>query len=180
MFKNGEGTEINEDSAEYYYNLAIEKDSSTDAMNSLGVIYQERKEFKIAYEWYQKAAEKGSDLALLNIGDLYRDGQYVNKNPSEALKYYQKIIAKGNSKGMNRIASMYYVNKDTIKAFEWYNKAAQKNDALGLSWVGYMFLHGQGVKKDSTKARYYLEKALALGGTNAENILKDMNSHKKN
>lgn len=49
-----------------------------------------------AIEWYRKAAEQGHDQAQYQLGKLYFDGLYVDKDWSKAKKWLSKSAKQGN------------------------------------------------------------------------------------
>lgn len=49
-----------------------------------------------AAEWYQKAAEQGSDFAQYSLGAMYDKGEGVPKDAAKAVEWWQKAAAQGN------------------------------------------------------------------------------------
>lgn len=49
-----------------------------------------------AAEWYQKAAQKGSDFAQYKLGEMYDKGEGVAKDAAKAVEWWQKAAAQGN------------------------------------------------------------------------------------
>ncbi|CAI3952483.1 unnamed protein product [Commensalibacter communis] len=41
-------------------------------------------------EYYYKSADQGYDDALFNLGELYREGDYVKQDYKKAIEYFQK------------------------------------------------------------------------------------------
>ena len=58
--------------------------------------------YKLAFEWFSKAAEQGDNRALKRLGDMYFYGHGVEEHYGNALKYYQEAEEKGNSEA-NRL-----------------------------------------------------------------------------
>ena len=54
-----------------------------------------RKDFRVAFGWYQKAADAGNSDAQQNLGMLYESGQGVMKNYKAAAQWYSTIFLKG-------------------------------------------------------------------------------------
>jgi len=65
---------------------------------------------------------------------------------------------------------------ENIEAFfdEQYKKATQQNDAEAQFYLGRMYLNGEGVKQDSTKAMEWLEKATEQHHMSAQAVLGSM------
>ena len=60
------GVEIDIDKAIYWFNKAtIQVD--VEAMNNLGVLFGQRRDFLLAAEWFQRAADNGDEMAQRNL-----------------------------------------------------------------------------------------------------------------
>lgn len=57
--------------------------------------YKER-DFKKAFKLYQNAAQKGHTQAMYGLGTMYRNGQGVKKDDTEALKWFKKAADAGD------------------------------------------------------------------------------------
>lgn len=81
--------------AVHYFTLAEEK-GSMQAAESLGYCYFSGRGVKIDYEkafrYFLKPALDDSVFSLYRIADMYRDGNYVEKNTDEALRLYEKCL----------------------------------------------------------------------------------------
>jgi hypothetical protein len=53
------------------------------------------------------AAEAGDKVAQNNLGVLYRDGLGVEKNPSDALSWFQKSAEQGYAKAQLNLGQLY-------------------------------------------------------------------------
>ena len=49
-----------------------------------------------AREWYEKAADKGDERAMTNLGLLYDNGQGVAQDYVKAREWYEKAADKGD------------------------------------------------------------------------------------
>jgi TPR repeat protein len=69
---------------------------------------------------------------MANLGNMYRDGRGVSKDPSEARKWLEKSAATGQVYAMNSLGKMYQdglgVPKDATQARKWYEMAASTGD----------------------------------------------------
>ena len=81
---------------------------------------------------------------------MYHNGEGVEVNEQEALKWYKKsengnIIAKYN------IGSMYYsghgIDIDYKEAFKWYLSSAEDGYIAAILRISDMYFEGQGEKK---------------------------------
>ncbi len=88
----------------------------------------------------EKAAENGDDWARFYLGSMNFNGDYLNQNYAQALRYYEPIALNGKLPRTvlalvnSRLAYMYKDGKgtkaDAVKAAQ-YAKAAAQNGSLG-------------------------------------------------
>ena len=142
-----------------------------DAINSLGVCYENGKgvkqDYKKAFELYSLASQKGNSYGTRNVGLYYKLGRYVAQDYKKALEYYLKAYEQGCYLACDSIARLYEnglgVVKDENKAFAWYSKGAEKNNKESLNSLGICYESGKGCKQDYKKALECYEKASKLG-----------------
>ncbi|MDE6336375.1 MAG: sel1 repeat family protein [Muribaculaceae bacterium] len=82
------------------YEKAAER-GDADAISMVGYMYlngivRVKKSEEKSFEYFQKAAEKGSHLGYANLGWCYETGQGVDKNKEKAIEYYEKAIEQGD------------------------------------------------------------------------------------
>ena len=69
-------------------------------MNDLGWLYRNGKgvaqDYAQAREWFQKAAEAGNNVAMVNLGYLYEKGLGGAQDYAKAREWYQKAADAGN------------------------------------------------------------------------------------
>lgn len=166
------------------YKKIYERGSSSDKIiNNIANFYDDvEKNSAEAVKWWRIGAEKNYPSCLSNLGWAFRFGHGVDKNYSEAVKYFEQAIAAGASSGFseNHLGDIYYeggygVTKDCEKAVEFYEKAIAKGrklsdsskknfaDALFETGTNY-WLHGHAAE-DYRKALKFLEKAYDNGRT---------------
>ena len=79
--------------------------------------------------WRAKA-EKGDPTAQNKLGDMYAEGQGVEKDVVEAVRWYRKAAEQGFSKAQNNLGIMYSngdgVAKNEVEAAKWCRKAADQ------------------------------------------------------
>lgn len=85
-----------------------------------------------------RKAERGDAGAQYALGTLYKNGEGVEQNYQEALKWYKKSAEQGNVDSQVILGALHYVGQgvaqDKIMAYEWWSKAAsQGNEAAQKS-----------------------------------------------
>ena len=83
----------------------------------------------LALEYYEKAAEAGSNLACDYLGYQYMTGSdLISPDPGKGMDYYRKAAALGNSRSMVALGYAYQTGQgveiDLAEAERWYEQAA--------------------------------------------------------
>jgi TPR repeat protein len=121
------------------------------------------------------AAEAGDAQSQFRLGYLLKFGEGVERDPEQAVQWYEKAAAQGHSDAQIGLACCYRdgvgVFKSYEHAFEWMGKAAAQGDVLGQCGLGLAYLHGQGVRPDPARAVQYLRQAAAGGELEARRVL---------
>jgi len=73
------------------------------------------------------------DGAQVDIGDMYRDGHFVDRDRAEALRWYHLAAAQGNPTALYNVASCYEegdgIRKSKAAAIRWYKRAQAAGDS---------------------------------------------------
>lgn len=128
--------------------------------------------YKLAWEWYLKAAEKKHSGAMNNLGVMCEHGNGVPIDYKKAMEWYRKAAELGNGYALSNIGSLYESGRGVAaskeEAFKWYQKSADKGNLLGRRNLGMMYRYGRGVGVDSQKAFELFEKAAKQGDAIAQ------------
>lgn len=79
-----------------------------------------------AIEWYKMAADQGSDMGQLYLGNLYLQGKGEGfaRNPFMAAKYFSLAAHQGNPKAQNMLGFLYAtargLKRDRVMALMWF------------------------------------------------------------
>lgn len=88
----------------------------------------------------RKLAEKGDAKAQNALGEMYRNGKGVPKDPAQAVVWIRKAAEQGNRDAENSLSSMYFtgegITKDVDQALVWLEKAAAQGDADAQNNMG--------------------------------------------
>ena len=134
---------------------------------ALAILATADPDFSEAAALLKQAADKGLPRSQRSLGELYRDGRGVPKDPSMALALFRKAADAGDARAQAHLGTMYadgvVVNKDEKQAVNWYRKAAAQDDAYGQLGLGVMYMNGRGVSKDLKEAVNWFRKAAEQG-----------------
>lgn len=121
------------------------------------------------------AAAQKTDLMdpwiLFYMGYCYDFGLGVEKDSAEAMKWYLKSAAGGDSDAMRNIGGLYQkghgVEKDPKKAFEWFLKAAKAKNGRAADLTGDCYWNGTGVEVDFAAALKWYRLGAIMGVTDS-------------
>jgi uncharacterized protein len=125
-------------------------------------------------------AEKGDAVAQFNLGQSYMQGEGVQKDPAEAVKWWREAAEQGFAKAQNNLGAAYAngegVPKDDVEAVKWFRKAAEQGDMLAQDSLGVYYSSGKGIPKDKIEAFKWYRKAAEQGQVDAQFSLGTMYS----
>lgn len=144
-----------------------------------------------AYAWLNVAARQGNKdakqhmdpvrermtetelaEAYFELGEMYRTGDAVLTDESEALYWHRKAAGKGNAKAEFALGEMYRygeaVTANARQALRWYGKAANRGLAEAQRELGDMYIEGEGTTKNSVLGLAWLNLAAMQGEEGAE------------
>lgn len=125
------------------------------------------------------AAEVGHVDAQFSLGQLYADGEGVEKDMQEAFRWYKEAAKKGHIEAQNQVGYCYRrgsgVKNDMKKAIKWFERSAEKNNVVAVCALGYIFSRNE----DYDKAVMWFEKGAALGSQLAAEELEALRPHIK-
>lgn len=127
-------------------------------------------DMKAAVELFEKAAQHNSAIALMEIGGLYRSGQFYKEDKGKALEYYCKAASLWNDTPeecrwlavgcFTRMALMYKKGeacaKDELLAARLYRFAATSGKSIvACCNLGALYRDGIGVQKSKEKMEFW-------------------------
>ena len=120
----------------------------------------------------KKAAEQGDAQAQCNLGLCYAFGYGVEKNLSEAVKWWRKAAEQGYAQAQCNLGISYAngdgVEKNPTEAVKWYRKAAEQGYAPAQCNLGVFYAFGNGIEKNLSEAVKLLRKAAEQGYAQAQ------------
>ncbi len=115
--------------------LPLAKAGSADAMNLIGLMYQNgysfSKDDELACDWYEKAANAGDMFAQSNLGLCYKFGEGRTMDWDKAIFWKEKAASQGEVDSLISLAHSYAERGDREKATYWGQKAVDAGSALG-------------------------------------------------
>jgi hypothetical protein len=148
------------------------------AQNWMGGECWKARDLATAIEWFRKAARQGDGNAQLTLAGCYEDGYGVQKDPTEARKWYEKGIEsfrqaamQGDRNAQLSLARCYEdgqgVEKNPTEAQKWHEKAAGQGQDDAQLALGFLFDQ----KDDFKSAYYWYRRSAEQGNAIAQNNL---------
>ena len=121
---------------------------------------------------YRKDAEQGDANAQFNLGVCYENGQGVEEDVNEAVRWYRKAAAQGVAEAQLNLGVCYAnglgVAEDATEAVKWFRKAAEQGSAAAQCNLGVCHANGLGVVKDVMDSVKWYRKAAEQGYATAQ------------
>ncbi len=110
----------------------------------------------------EKAVE-GNAEAQYKLGLAYCNGEDVEKDHAEAVKWFTKAAEQGHAQAQFSLGVCYYngegVEKDISQAVKLFTKSAEQGNAEAMCKLGVCYEKGEGVKQDPSEAVKWLTRA---------------------
>jgi len=131
------------------------------------------KDIPLAFQWFEKAANKGHARAQHFLGLRYQYALAAKENPRLAYQWFLKSATQGYSDAQYYVAKCYQrgygVEKNIASALRWYQKSATQGDADAQLSLGFChYQGGSGVPKDLVKATHWFELSAKQGNASAQ------------
>lgn len=151
----------------YQYEEAIENclkiaDQGNDrVMFVIGSAYslKDDKDWVRAYEWWKKAADYGSVIAIYNLGYAHEHGLGVERDYKKAEKLWLDAAALGDTLSESALGLLYLrgqkeygIMPNPDEAIRYLKLATQQGEIKGIVTLAYAYQHGVGIKEDQKEA----------------------------
>jgi TPR repeat protein len=122
-------------------------------------------DYETAHKEFSPLAEQGHTNAQLILGIMYLNGQGVQQDDAEAVKWWRRAAELGHDGAQFYLGVVYVkgqgVQQDDAKAVNWWRRAAEQGHDVAQSYLGVMYLKGQGVQQDYVRAHLWFDLAAA-------------------
>ena len=109
--------------------------------------------------------------ALCRLGECYWEGYSVRQNMKKGKELLTKSADMGYPRGMAFVSSLYLSSGNT-KGLSLVKKSVIAGDKIGQYCLGVAYLMGAGLKRNKSKAEFWLQKSADQGYIKAINLLK--------
>ena len=144
------------------------------ATTSLGAYYIDNGEIEKGIEQYEKAAGNGYITAMSLLGDLYYEGECIERDFDKAFSWYSRAFTKYSESTYFGLGRCYLygagVERDLKKALKYLKKCARYVDEAKYE-LGNCYFNGWGVPQNKEQAKKLWESAAAEENEHAQKAL---------
>jgi len=156
----------------------------------MGMDYVDPEEAKEALEKFQEASKKlEEDKASFTAGSRNKDEEQLieqalslmfQNNFEESASLFEKAAEQGHMGAQYALGELYGYGRvgafsdgspNTYRAAKWYKKAVKQGHMDAQNNLAVMYLNGDGVSENPTRAKYLLKKAAKQGNELAKKNL---------
>lgn len=135
------------------------------------------REFKNAFEWFAKAAQRENVDALLNLAFCYATGIGTEVNDAKAYEAYRKAASLGSAEAqdLTGFCLEYGIGTPPLmkEALVYYEQAAQNGYLPARFAMAFRYLHGWEVERDEQRAIVIFKESARAGSNIAMLALAD-------
>ena len=135
--------------------------SAQPATVKSGVEHWRAGEYPAAVAAWLPFAAQGDADACFNLGQAYKLGRGVAKDPSVARDYYRRAAVKGHLPAQANLGIALYQAGDKLEAVRWLKQAADRGEPRAQYVLGIMAYNGDSTPKNLGLAYGYLLRAQA-------------------
>ncbi len=153
----GWGVEKNIDEALTNYNLAVEK-GNLWAASKAAAIYVKRKQYQEAKSAYEVGISVNDSSAMSGLGELYYNGNGVEKDLNKSINYFRNSVNNGNLWSNKNLARAIIENDPSKvnEALPILKKAVEIGDISALETIGDIYSTERfGLRNRDLAIKYY-------------------------
>ena len=184
--QNGQYMEKN---PEQYLDWAEKAASVGDVwgLSQMGEYYQSYGELEAAAAYLEAAAKQGAAKAPLLLGQMYLNGEGIQRDLSKAVKYLELAASREEADSYLLLGALFYndelVEREDEKAFYWYGRAYEAGKKEAAVPLAHLYLRtseiqnrrtAEALLKEAVETETDGRAALALGNISRDGLCGEM------
>ncbi len=142
-------------------------DVDPDLAVAIGALEKSYEETWETFTQCKRAAERGNAAAQNDLGNKYYNGEGVERDYKEAVKWYRRSAEQGDAIAQYNLGNMYNqgegVERDYEEAVKWYRRSAEQGNAEAQFDLGFIYYNGEGVERDYKEAVKWYRRSAEQG-----------------
>lgn len=142
------------------------KKSTATIVKRANQLYEQGKH-KESFELYAQAAEQGDTFSLCKVGQMYAEGDGVEKDPVKAFEFFKRSSVDGNRDATFELGRCYFdglgTEMDQDRGYELVLSSANEGFAPAQNYIGAIYANGEKVEKNDDIAFEWLKKSADQG-----------------
>jgi len=132
-------------------------------------------DYRVARNWFERAAGQGNRLAQSALGTVFRRGLGVPQDLRQAATWYRRAAEAGDPDSAWFLSQMCAkgqgMEPDKAQSLKWLQRAADTGQRDAQNQLAFAYFNGVGVEKDRAKGIAYLRKSAIAGNPQAQATL---------
>lgn len=130
--------------------------------------YENEKNYTEAFPLHQDLALKGFTDSQTRLGMLYLNGEGVSQNTDEAIRWFKRAAAQGDSTAHLMLGVVYFgalpnTPKDIAQSAQWFESSAFLGNGRARDRLARLYATGTGVPEDLNLAMRWANSSLDTG-----------------
>lgn len=150
------------------YNAVLDYYQAVEMLDADNVTQAEKRE---ALQTLTRLWDSGFTMAAHHLGRAWRDGLGVLPDDEEAEFWFRQSAEAGVARSQYALATLLQEQGRMEEAMSWYEQAADVGNRTAQYHLGKLYLQGEVIPKDATKAMEYLTAAAEQGHQYAQYAL---------
>jgi TPR repeat protein len=96
LYDVGLGVEVDKVEAMRFYRRAWRIDRSEAAANNIAILYRERGDRRLMFQWFKRGADVGDGEAFFKLAECYRDGVGVRRSVEQTVRCLAAVLSSNN------------------------------------------------------------------------------------
>lgn len=150
------------------YDAVLDYYQALETLDANNVTQAEKRK---ALQTLERLWDNGFTMAAHHLGRAWRDGFGVLPDDEEAEYWFRQSAEAGAASSQHALGTLLQAQGRMEEAVSWYERAANAGNRIAQYHLGKLYLRGEAIPKDTTKAMEYLTTAAEQGHQYAQYAL---------
>ena len=174
MYKDGIGIVADQQKASLWFRELAERGNSRAQFALAKILLDDERGREEALNWFIKSSDLGNKMASHNIGMMYKDGNGVDKDIREAVKWFVKAAQQDNVESQTILWQIHNssefdedLNEELKDVIKHWSSSAEKGNAFAQRNFAWKLLLGVELEQNASTAFELFLRAAEAGDSSA-------------